>query len=286
MNKKKKLLILLGVTQNWAFAAGTILAGINKHLKDNDQDVLIYVDQKNKKNCDSLKSLYPCEILVYQSPFINQDMGKFKRVSTMAFSKFEAFKFLDKYKNVIWIDADALILGNFTDIIDKMDTGIAMYKHPKTPINVSFSKNIKGYNMEEVCYNDGIFIINDNIQNGKMLAKWAYNKTIEYYDYINSDQAIFNLMLQEFDIQVTPLDIKYNCPPHKKSNNTLIIHPWGRNKFWDEIYNPVWEEYYKKWKQNANKAPIVRNKYYKFINYILRRYKIFIKKNILGGSIK
>ncbi|MFC2128723.1 glycosyltransferase [Bacteroidota bacterium] len=270
MKKKGYLAIVLGITGNWAFTAGTILIGLKHHLKIEEYDVIIYQQNLLKKDADCLMKIHPCIFNQYKFRNINVPMDKFKRVSEMAFSRFECFDLLDDYKNVIWIDVDALILKDFSNIINNLNNGIGMYPHQNTPISVSFSNSVPGYNMQAECFNSGIIFLNDSLVKRKFLSDWCYSSVEKHIKYISSDQAIINLMLQEFDIKPKEIAVKYNCPPSSETEDTVIVHPWGNRKFWNDIYHPVWEGYFQKWRKMGGSSTIVDA-------YFLRRAKILFK---------
>jgi lipopolysaccharide biosynthesis glycosyltransferase len=243
--KQNTTAIVLGITGDWAFAAATVLFGLKQHFHNQSYDIIIFHDNMATHDQESLNKIHECHFIQYAIKLINPD--KFNRVTKMAFSRFECFGLLEKYENVIWIDSDVLIVGNLDKLVSQNQTGFSMYRHENIPINVSFSSNVDGYNMNADCYNDGIFIINRSLKHPLQLKKWCYEKTEKFFKHINSDQAIINLLLQEFDIEVTSLDLKYNCHPENNFQNPLIFHPWGPGKFWNKFWNPIWDSYYQQW---------------------------------------
>lgn len=245
MNNKKSV-IVIGITSNWVFAAATVLFGLRDYLNCDEYDVLIYHDNLSEGNQDRLKRILDCRFMQYDIDLIKSN--RFKRVSRLAFSRFECFGLLDEYTNVVWLDADILIKGEINNLIKCCNTGFAMFPHENTPISVSFSSSVPGFDMNAQCYNDGVFVLTDCIRHDpQQLRNWCYEKTNQFSDHINSDQAIVNLLLQAFEIQVSPLDIKYNCHPGTQCEEVSILHPWGEGKFWNQYWEPAWDGYYQKW---------------------------------------
>lgn len=250
---KKYLAIVLGVTNDWAFAAGTVLLGLQKYKLRHDYNIIIYHQGLTKKNKQLLNQIHPCCFVDYHINLI--DSKKFSRVSELTFSRYECFGLLSKYKKVLWLDADILIKGDISDLIDKHNQGLAMFKHEGIPIKVSFSLPVSGFDMEKDCFNAGVFLVNDNIENGDLLKEWCYKKTNQWSEKINSDQAIINLLLQEFDLPVLELDKKFNCPPDQESTKTLIVHLWGNKKFWHGFTHSIWNQYFSQWKSLGGRGP-------------------------------
>ena len=256
MNGKKPLVIVLGITGDWAFAAGTVLLGLQEHKPKHDHDVIIYHQNLSDKNQWLLYQIHPCIFIDYDVDLVNAE--KFSRVSEMAFSRYECFGLLAEYEKVLWLDSDVLIKGDISGLIEIHGAGIAMYKHEGIPMSVSFSLPVPGFDMVRECFNDGIFLVTDSLDDFGALKEWCYEKTNEWSSEINSDQAIVNLLLQEFVLSVSELDMRYNCPPDKELSQTVIIHPWGERKFWDGHVHPLWDKYYFQWRALGGDGPAIR----------------------------
>jgi lipopolysaccharide biosynthesis glycosyltransferase len=236
---------VIGITENWVFAAANVILGLKEHRSES-YDLVILHDGLKHSSKELLSSIVPCEFVLFDREFGGTE--KFKRVTRMAFSRFEIFSILKKYDYVIWLDADIAIVGCMDEIERECPNEMSMYLHENIPISVSFSRCVPGYNMEAECFNDGIIVLSNRIRKPEQIKDWMYAKTQEYYDYINSDQAIFNLMLQQFKIHVDRMSIKYNCYPGNKCQaNASIVHPWGEGKFWNHYWNQIWDKNYRKW---------------------------------------
>ncbi|TET39258.1 MAG: glycosyltransferase family 8 protein [Planctomycetota bacterium] len=271
--RKLELAIVMGITDNWAFAVATILFALRKDAKRINFDVIVFHDGLSRRSKNLLSGIHPCMFLDYELDLIDAD--KFARVSKMAFARYECFALLEKYCQVLWIDADALLKSSILPQVNSENSGISMYCHKDTPISVSFTDVVAGYNMEKECYNDGILLLSDKLPKYEQLRQWCYEKTNEWATKISSDQAIINLMLQEFDLDVTELDIKFNCPPEKETNSTVIIHPWGERKFWNRLVHPLWDKYYYKWRKMGGDGPeIKRGRRSRYVNLRLVKHRL------------
>jgi lipopolysaccharide biosynthesis glycosyltransferase len=237
------LVIVLGITKEWAFAAGNVLLGL-KDKMENFYDIFVFHDGISEEDKRKLNCIHPCSFRTFDFRII--DPCKIARVSKMAFSRFMIFNLLDTYKTALWLDSDILIIKDITKIVSYAPSGIGMYKHLGIPMRISFSQDVKDYDMEATCYNDGIIVVTRTLDFGD-LFDWCLRATNEHIESINSDQAVMNMMLQKFDISVTDLPEEYNCHPNRVKDSTRIIHPWGNKKFWKGLENPQWDEQNKKW---------------------------------------
>ena len=246
-NNKAQTLFVIGVTSDWVFAAANVVIGLNKTTKIGYDVRILHngISADDKKNLLRLKD----SIQFQQFNFEEANTKKFNRVSMMAFSRFECFRYLNDYEYVVWLDADITLEKGLDEITRySCESGISLYKHENTPISVSFSSEVQGFDMNAPCYNDGIFVISQKLKDeGEAIAKWLYEATIRYYHAINSDQAVFNLMLQQFQISPSNLPMIYNSHPGKNDKEAHIIHPWGEGKFWNKFFYESWDMNYNEW---------------------------------------
>jgi len=269
MNKKKQIALVFGITNDWAFTTGTILLGLQKYKLRCNYDVIIYHQNLSDKNKKLLNKIHSCFFIDYKSGLL--DPKKFLRVSELAFSRYKCFGLLDIYKKVIWLDSDILIKGNIDNLIEKYNQGMVMFKHKNIPISVSFSSPVLGFDMKKDCFNTGILLLNSDLKNYRKLEAWCYKKTNQWSTYINSDQAIINLLIQQFNLPVFELDEKYNCYPNRERQNTIIVHPWGNAKFWNGYFHPLWNEYFSQWKKLGGEGPSYS--FRKKIGEFIKRFK-------------
>ena len=154
-NNKAQTLFVLGVTSNWVFAAANVIIGLNKTTRIN-YDVRILHNGISPDDMNNLLKLRD-SIQFERFNFEEANTEKFNRVSMMAFSRFECFRYLYDYEYVVWLDADITLQKSLDEIVGYADeSGLAMFKHENTPISVSFSSEVQGFDMNATCYNDGV----------------------------------------------------------------------------------------------------------------------------------
>jgi len=252
--EKKQKAIVLGATGNMAFAVANVLMGIKKHSPKLSADFIIFHNNFSEKDKNLLNSIIPCTFINYEMP-INTggvEQSSFPRYSKLAFSRYECFRMLDKYKQVLWLDIDILVQKDISGIFDYAKTGISLYQEV-TPLQECFSIAIEGYDMQCSHYNSGVLLLSDTLQSYNEMADWLYNKTYELAEYLKyADQGIINLLVQEFKIDVDKLPEKFNCHSIKKSSkNACIVHSYSPQKFWkwyEKVYHfKEWNENYKQW---------------------------------------
>jgi len=250
MIMKKEFAIVLGATGNMAFALANVLIGFKKHNHVLDADIIVFEQGISEKDKNLINSILPCQFFKYKFPAQNSDFTEdcLNRFTHLSFSRYECFRLLDKYKNVLWLDIDILIQGDISGILDYTESGIALIQDG-SKVKVNFTQEIPGYDLECKMRNAGVMFVNDKLENNNEIADWCYKKTIELAPYLTfADQGIINIMLQEFNLNAQKLSGYYNChPEYKKAPDAFIIHTFCPEKFWNYYDNQEWNDNHRKW---------------------------------------
>lgn len=241
--KKKKIAFLFGFTPNLAFAAGNAALSINRHISIKDYDIVMYYTDLPEQDKQALQKIphvrlkqfnLPQSFIEHMLTFIPTQSRFRTKNHLMCFCHFEVFALLDEYENVIWNDVDIGVQGDLSDILEYTPFGLT----PDTPWKVrdQFTQNISGYNMDLPAYCSSVMIANDTLEYRK-IHKWLYEKAIQYAPFlVNPDQAIINLMLQQFHLspQIIPLE-EYNCISWREDANIAKIAHFGtEKKVWND----------------------------------------------------
>lgn len=259
MKNKKNLACLVAVSDNLAFAAGNIAISLNRYMKM-DYDLLVYTSGMGETDKRVLNALPHTKVVEYEfePDFLNYMMTKlppncrFKdERKLMRFCHYEAFKLLDEYRNVVWIDADMSVQADLSGILEYGPFGITL----DTPWKVGnqFIAPIEGFDMEKDAYCSGIMMLNEALPY-REIYQWLFAKTKVYAPRMkNGDQAIINLMIQQFRLSpvVMPLE-EYQCIYTKKEGiSARVVHFGTDKKVWNDnnILNcyPEWYRVYKEW---------------------------------------
>ena len=258
---KKKLAIVFGITGNWAFALGNVLLGLKEHFAVKKYDILVFHDTISIRNKIALNKIMPCKFIKYKYPYPDdlKRISGLNQFSVLCLSLFECFNLLKDYKNVLFLDVDILIQKDFSHILDIESDFISLAGNlDKSPDGAKFAKvkscfnrPIDGYNLEGSNLGTGTILLKDNLKNYDKMADWCYRAAAKYGDsLILPDQAIMNLLHQEFNINPHTLDELYAFKPScgmGEEKDAYILHLFGDKKFWNGIENKKWEEYNKTW---------------------------------------
>lgn len=257
---KKPLAFLLGITPNLAFAAGNVALNLNKYMRDEDFEIVIYYTDLYEKDRLALTRIPRVRLVQFHLPekFVAAMLAKippqsrFRDVNKlMCFTHFEVFPLLREYKNVVWLDADVAVQANLKTIVDFAPFGITG-DEPWT-VQENFTAKIEGYDMDVPGFCSAVMIVNDVLPY-EMLHEWCYDTALKYAEYLkNPDQGIFNLLFQEFDIRPNEMPHRiWQCISWRDEANIAFITHFGtERKVWntENICNafPEWYRTHQEW---------------------------------------
>lgn len=253
---KKKAAIVFGITDNYVFALANVLLGMKKHCVPFWDDIIVYHTGVSRESIDNINKILKCEFIEYQTNKIVSKVNgnSLKSYSLLCMARFECFDLLKEYEYVIWHDVDILIQKDFSALIEcGKESGFALTCDPTYCMEQNFFKVINEYEMMTPLYNSGIMVINDRLPDYERLTQYCYDKFNQYGEIIRYfDQAVLNMLIQDFDIEVGYIDLDtYCCHPSKNSSKTaVIVHAYGSEKFWN---TPDLQVRYPEWKTNNDK---------------------------------
>ncbi len=285
---KRHCAIVIGTTSNLTFALANVMMGIKKHSPDFDCDFIVYHKDITEKDKEIINNkITPTTFIEYDFLLKSKNNQFFiDRFTNLAFSRYECFNLLKEYKNVIWIDVDTLIINDISQIIEyAKETGFSILQGGSVGSN--FNTPINGYNMNNIGCNSGVLVINEKLPEQEKLSQWCYNKTEELKEkVISPDQGIICLMIEEFNLEIKPLPILYNCYPiYNFANEAFILHTWGPEKFWNFYDNAQWDSDYKRWIEfggtpaNIRKLTVLQKFIYqkvKIRQHEIKSYNLFL----------
>ena len=237
--------IVMGFTRAWAGPAAVVLQALND-VEPQPFDAVMLVQDFPASQRALFNRIRPCQFINYEPGL--KDPDRFARVSSMAFSRYECWAMMAKYERVLWIDADTLPVGEVLSCFAYVeDTGLGLIPHTGTPISVSFAKDVPGFDMQRECFNSGYIALTRAIGDYQAHRDWLHDATSQWSDYVNSDQAVINLLFQAMNTPPTVLPGKYNCSPGIPVADVRVLHPWGNQKFWDGLSDQRWDSYHDRW---------------------------------------
>lgn len=256
----KNTAIILGATGNLSFALGVVLQGLKKYNAPllAEADVIIYYQNMDESTRKALNNILPCQFIAYQFPHMEgmpphvlRDYGE------MAFARYECFRYLKKYRYVLWLDADTLIRGDISPMRTYVTHGIGFRReYHDERVRVNFTQDIPGYNMQAPHFNSGVICMSQALTQDKdELSDWCYQKTAQLGPHLYyPDQGILLLLCQHYGLTIDVLPEKYNCEAQRNYwalRKAVVVHAIGHRKFWKYYYFDTWYRFYKHWVQQT-----------------------------------
>lgn len=282
---KKNRAVVFTLSSNLVFALACVLLDIKKYNPLLADEYVIIHDGIKKKDRALLNSILPCRFILYDFPIkdkskINQ--GVLSYFTKMVFAKFECLKLLGEYKSVLLLDCDIVIQDDISELFDHSESGLKMM-WGGIKVRGQLHTPTADYDMDADAVIAGTFVMQDHLKNYMKMYDFCYKSLVKYGEILYMpEQAIFDFMIQEFNVENCPID-RNVYTPHPSDKNyadkAKIIHAYGQPKFWNGIENKQWNDNYKNWiKMGGSKYQDMKVK--NFINKIIRTLKVRLKKLI------
>ena len=244
-----------------AFAAGNVAIALNRYCRNNAYDIVIYHSGLSEQDKRVFMKIPHCILKEYtlEEKFIEfmleslPEECRFRtRERLMCFAHFEAFRLLEEYENVVWLDADILVREDMTGLMKLAPLAFAADRHS---VGEQFIASFQcKYDLNREAIRISMMVLGDSLPYEEMY-KWCYQEAWKYAAYSkNPEQAVINLCLQEFDLQ--PLLIPNDwqcCDPYifEISIESRCIHFGTEHKVWNDeklfIFYPEWYRNHAKW---------------------------------------
>jgi lipopolysaccharide biosynthesis glycosyltransferase len=245
--------IVVGMSPDHTCAIGNLFLQLKDKFSAPIDKIIIFHDGISDSDQSILSSLYPTEFINYQIPNESKKIRDSRVVShftKMVFCKFECFRLLNHFKNVMWLDYDMILLDDISDLLSSNHSGITIMPG-SLKVRGQLHEPIMDYDMEAEGICGSIFVLNQSIGNYNQMYQFCYDSLNKYADILYlGEQAIFDILIQEF--KLTPQTISNRIySPHPNDVNldpaAKILHAFGRPKFWNGLEHPIWSHYHQLW---------------------------------------
>lgn len=266
---KKPLAFLLGATPNIAFAAGALLLGLQRHMRGNEHDVLLIHEGIAGTDAKLLQEA-GARLLPYAPLHLRRELLPAEHPAFYLFI-FEAFRLLEEYRTVIWLDCDMAVQGDLSQLAQYGPLAMAVTDSSflRDGISYTFGRNFynpelprqAGYDIDAPFANSGVVVFQDTLPRPLKLYEWCIRTFEEQYANLrHTDQAVLNMLALSFpDLFSSFPATEFNCYPlNPASARAKIVHCFGAHKFWSDglmsLSFPEWLRDYQTWKSLGGSA--------------------------------
>ena len=261
-NLKKNLAFVLGATPNVAFAAGSLLLGLERHMRGHDHDVLLIHEGIDGPDARLLEAL-GARLVPYQPLHLRREALPENHPAYYLYI-FECFRLLDEYKTVIWLDCDMAVQGDLSALAQYGPFAMAVTDSSflRDGITYTFGRNFykpellreEDYDTGAPFANSGVLVLQNPLPRPLKLYEWCIRTFEEHRSNLrHTDQAVLNMLALKFpDLYATFQAGEFNCYPlNPASLNAKIVHCFGARKFWNDglmrLAFPEWHRDYLNW---------------------------------------
>ncbi|MBQ4133870.1 MAG: hypothetical protein IJD04_09110 [Desulfovibrionaceae bacterium] len=252
---KKNLAIVLGSTQNYFFATGTVVLNLLRFSPRLADDIIIFYDAVSPRDREILEEECGCRFIQYSPPVVIPE-GASSRLTfftPLSLSIYEIFNLLDEYRNVLWLDSDVCILADISGILDI--PGDVCIRFGGTCFKDALGCETDPEIDSRPTNNTGVVLVRDSLPGYQNLAEQCYAQTLHFHKTLYlPDQAVLNYVLWQNKITPVNLGREYNYTAHfpfQGIGEAKIFHTACAYKFWNHSVMrnlfPIWEECHKQW---------------------------------------
>ncbi len=280
---KKKRAIVFTVSQNLTFSIACVMMDLKRLSPDLADEIVIIHDGISEKDQNLLSMILPTRFIEYIFPvslsIIRKDTLYY--FTKMVFAKFECLKLLDDYQNVLLLDYDIVVRKDISELFDYCESGFKTMLTGKS-VGFQFHKPLAQYDMERNGISAATFLLQDHLKDYTKLYFFCYENLKKYSKVIYlPEQAILNIMIQEFSIEPCFIDagIYAPHPNDDEAADAKIIHAYGQPKFWNGLENEQWNRNYQEWLSMGGTPYVKKTILSKVYNRIKVSIQTYGKKN-------
>ena len=264
-DSKKPCVIVLGATQNHAFAAGCVLQAIRRHSPEFGADILVYNDgELFPKDAEILTELGATPV-TYTAPDYALRAEVLESFSLLTLARFECLRLLRLYETAIWLDVDIAVQRDISGLasfgpfaLSLEDPLSALPPYPPVKASINTRAPIPELDDNADNYNASILVCRHTLPDPDQLYRLCMQWLEQYAPLLNyPDQAVINMLAQYLTrqdpalVEQIPHDIYNAHPKNPAAWDAAIVHGFSVFKFWSNglvgCCFPEWERDYRNW---------------------------------------
>jgi lipopolysaccharide biosynthesis glycosyltransferase len=264
-DSKKPCVIVLGVTQNHAFAAGCVLQALRRHSPEFGADILVYNDGKLFPKDAEILAESGARPLVYAAPDHAFPAEALKNFSLFTLARFECLRLLRDYEPAIWLDVDIAVQRDISGLrsfgpfaLSLEDPLSALPPYPPAKASINVRAPVPDLDGDADNYNAGVLVFQHTLPDPERLYRLCMQWLEQYAPLLNyPDQAVINMLAQYLKRQdpalvaQLPHDVYNAHPKNPAAWDAAIVHGFSVFKFWSNglvgCCFPEWERDYRAW---------------------------------------
>lgn len=255
--------VVMGITGNWAFAAGTVLLALLRHNTALNADIIVFCDTALPEKDARILQDMGAQLVPFVPVAAELTEEALSVFSPLSLAKFHCFDLLRHYESVVWLDSDILVQDSLEELFACGPLGLALedpeFSDPPgaKPAQINLHGAVPGFNSEAHNLNSGIIVFRNDLPDPEGLRQMCLDFVCRHGTLLRyPDQAAFNALAQMLLRQrpqcVCLLPQHFNAHPRNPAATFApVVHAFGAYKLWNDGLTatcfPEWQRDYARW---------------------------------------
>lgn len=255
--------VVMGITGNWAFAAGTVLLALRRHNPALNADIIVFCDGALPAEDARILHDLGAQLVPFTPVDAELTEEALRVFSPLSLAKFHCFDLLRHYESVVWLDSDILVQDSLEDLFACGPLGLALedpeFSDPAgaKPAQINLHGPVQGFDSSANNLNSGVIVFRNDLPEPENLRQMCIDFVCQHGTLLRyPDQAAFNALVQMLLRQnpqcVQLLPQQFNAHPRNPvATYAPIVHAFGAYKLWNDGLTatcfPEWQRDYARW---------------------------------------
>ena len=257
--------VVMGITGNWAFAAGTVLLALRRHNPDLNADIVVFCDGSLPAEDARILQDMGAQLVPFTPVAAELTEEALSVFSPLSLAKFHCFDLLQHYESVVWLDSDILVQDSLEELFACGPLGLALedpeFSDPAgaKPAQINLHGPLQDFDSEAHNLNSGIIVFRNDLPEPEMLRQLCLDFVCTHGTLLRyPDQAAFNalaqVLLRKNPHSVQLLPQRFNAHPRNPvATFAPVVHAFGAYKLWNDGLTatcfPEWQRDYARWQR-------------------------------------
>ena len=255
--------VVMGITGNWAFAAGTVLLALRRHNPALNADIIVFCDGTLPAEDARILQELGAQLVPFTPVDAALTAEALSVFSPLSLAKFHCFDLLRHYESVVWLDSDILIQDSLEPLFACGPLGLALedpeFSDPPgaKPAQINLHGPVQDFDGGANNLNSGIIVFRNDLPEPETLRQMCLDFVCTHGTLLRyPDQAAFNalvqILLRQAPHGVQLLPQRFNAHPRNPAATFApVVHAFGAYKLWNDGLTATcfheWQRDYARW---------------------------------------
>ena len=255
--------VVMGITGNWAFAAGTVLLALRRHNPALNADIIVFCDDALPASDARILQDMGAQLVPFAPVAAELTPEALSVFSPLSLAKFHCFDLLRHYESVVWLDSDILVQDGLEELFACGPLALALedpeFSDPPgaKPAQINLHGTVQDFDSGADNLNSGVIVFRNDLPAPENLRQMCLDFVCRHGTLLRyPDQAAFNALAQRLLRQEPPcvqqLPQRFNAHPRNPAATYApVVHAFGAYKLWNDGLTatcfPEWQRDYARW---------------------------------------